>query len=123
MDTVNRWHHNIATWWKDIEKVQNGRPLIAAVTVLFLGAIIISTAFIKGYLVILPSFLAGFSYGLYAGPSMGMASDVSGGDRNLASASGIINFSSQVGGSISPFVIGYLFQYMAHFQFHLLLLE
>lgn len=98
------------------KRFKNGRPLIAAVTVLFLGAIIISTAFIKGYLVILPSFLAGFSYGLYAGPSMGMASDVSGGDRNLASASGIINFSSQVGGSISPFVIGYLFSVYGTFS-------
>jgi sugar phosphate permease len=48
---------------------------------------------------------------------MGMASDFSGGDHNLASASSILNFSSQFGGTVSPLIMGYFFSIYGNFRF------
>ena len=52
----------------------------------------------------------------YNAPTMSMASDVSGGDGNVSASSGIINFSSQIGGSISPLIVGYLFVIYGNFS-------
>ena len=90
-------------------KYIRAKDKIATLTTLVLALFIILIGFIHGYMLLFLTFFTGIFYGLYAGPSMGMASDVSGGDKNIGSSSGIINFSSQVGGSISPVMIGYIF--------------
>ncbi len=91
------------------KKYIRAKAKFAVSTTLILAIFIMFIGFIHGYILLFLTFFTGFFYGLYAGPSMGMASDVSGGDKNIGSSSGIINFSSQVGGSISPVLIGYIF--------------
>jgi len=102
-------------------KLKNGRPFLSILSVLFLGIIIIYLGFSKPYYVFYLSFITGILYGLYAGPSMGMASDFSG-DNKISSSSGILNFSSQIGGAISPFIIGFMFSIYHNFSYAFLLI-
>ncbi len=102
-------------------KLKNGRPFVSILSVLFLGIIIIYLGFSKPYYVFYLSFITGILYGLYAGPSMGMASDFSG-DNKISSSSGILNFSSQIGGAISPFIIGFMFSIYHNFSYAFLLI-
>ncbi|AAT43259.1 MFS transporter [Picrophilus oshimae] len=84
------------------------KSILSIIPVIIMDFIIMFLNYLKKYIFLL-SFFTGIMYGIYAGPSMGMASDFSGGDKNIASSSGIINFSSQVGGTISPIIIGFLY--------------
>ncbi|WMT50915.1 MAG: MFS transporter [Ferroplasma sp.] len=97
-------------------KVKRGKSLVSIIPVIALGSIVIYINYAPVAAVFGISFLSGMLYGLYAGPSMGMASDFSGGDHNLASASSILNFSSQVGGTVSPLIIGYFFSLYGNFR-------
>ena len=97
-------------------KIKHGKSLVSIIPVIILGATIIYINYAPVAVIFGISFLSGMLYGLYAGPSMGMASDFSGGDHNLASASSILNFSSQVGGTISPLIIGYFFSVYGNFH-------
>ncbi|BDR90960.1 MFS transporter [Vulcanisaeta souniana] len=59
------------------------------------------------YLVAFLMLLLGFFYGFYAAPSIAISKYT----RNVGATSGFLNFMSQLGGSISPYVIGFLLQY------------
>jgi MFS family permease len=98
------------------KKLKNGKSIVSILPLFALSAIIIYIAYAPIYAVFGISFVTGMLYGLYAGPSMGMASDFSGSDRNLASSSSILNFSSQVGGTVSPLLIGFLFSLYGNFH-------
>ena len=97
-------------------KMKNGKPLVSILPVIALAGMIIYINFAPLAAIFIISFMTGALYGLYAGPSMGMASDFSGSDRNLASSSSILNFSSQVGGTVSPLLMGFLFSIYGNFQ-------
>ncbi len=97
-------------------KIKRGKSLVSIIPVIILGATIIYINYAPVAVIFGISFLSGMLYGLYAGPSMGMASDFSGGDHNLASASSILNFSSQIGGTVSPLIIGYFFSIYENFR-------
>ncbi|MCL4453546.1 MAG: MFS transporter [Candidatus Thermoplasmatota archaeon] len=97
-------------------KIKRGKSLVSIIPVMALGFTIIYINYAPVAVVFAISFISGMLYGLYAGPSMGMASDFSGGDHNLASASSILNFSSQVGGTVSPLIIGYFFSIYGNFR-------
>ncbi len=97
-------------------KMKNGKPLVSILPVIVLAGMIIYINFAPLAAIFIISFMTGALYGLYAGPSMGMASDFSGSDRNLASSSSILNFSSQVGGTVSPLLMGFLFSIYGNFQ-------
>lgn len=60
------------------------------------------------YLVAFLMLLLGFFYGFYAAPPSIAISKYT---RNVGATSGFLNFMSQLGGSISPYVIGFLLQY------------
>jgi MFS family permease len=98
-------------------KIKRGKSLVSIIPVIVLGCTVIYINYAPVAAVFGISFLSGMLYGLYAGPSMGMASDFSGGDHNLASASSILNFSSQVGGTVSPLIMGYFFSIYGNFRF------
>ncbi len=102
-------------------KLKKGKPVVSILSVLILGLIIIYLGFSKPYYVFYLSFITGILYGLYAGPSMGMASDFSG-DNKISSSSSILNFSSQIGGAISPFIIGFMFSIYNNFSYAFLLI-
>ncbi|MHB1440838.1 MAG: MFS transporter [Cuniculiplasma sp.] len=93
-----------------------GKPIFSIVPSALIGISLILLPYLNIDLIFILSSMSGFFYGLYAGPSMSMASDVSGGDDKVSSSSGIINFSSQIGGSISPFIVGYLFDIYGNFN-------
>ncbi|WP_337860381.1 MFS transporter [Ferroplasma sp.] len=97
-------------------KLKNGKSLVSILPVIILALMIMSMNYVYVTAIFIMSFMTGMLYGLYAGPSMGMASDFSGSDRNLASSSSILNFSSQVGGTISPLLIGLLFSIYGNFK-------
>ena len=97
-------------------KIKRGKSLVSIIPVIVLGSTIIYIGYAPVAVIFGISFLSGMLYGLYAGPSMGMASDFSGGDHNLASASSILNFSSQIGGTISPLIMGYFFSIYGNFR-------
>ncbi len=59
------------------------------------------------YLMALLMLLLGFFYGFYAAPSIAISKYT----RNIGTTSGFLNFMSQLGGSISPYAIGFLLQY------------
>ncbi|GAB6945971.1 MFS transporter [Vulcanisaeta sp. JCM 16161] len=59
------------------------------------------------YLLALLMLLLGFFYGFYAAPSIAISRLT----QNIGATTGFLNFMSQLGGSISPYVIGFLLQY------------
>ncbi|ADN49465.1 MFS transporter [Vulcanisaeta distributa] len=59
------------------------------------------------YLLAFLMLLLGFFYGFYAAPSIAISRLTT----NIGATSGFLNFMSQLGGSISPYVIGFLLQY------------
>ncbi|WP_048056876.1 MFS transporter [Vulcanisaeta moutnovskia] len=59
------------------------------------------------YLLMLLMLLLGFFYGFYAAPSIAISKFTT----NIGATSGFLNFMSQLGGSVSPYVIGFLLQY------------
>jgi MFS family permease len=93
-----------------------GKPIFSIFPSALIGLSLFALPYLSVSFVFILSSLTGFFYGLYAGPSMSMASDVSGGDGNVSASSGIINFSSQIGGSISPIIVGYLFVIYGNFS-------
>ncbi|GGM68140.1 MFS transporter [Thermogymnomonas acidicola] len=79
---------------------------VAVAASMALALSVVATGLLPGAWALLTASLSGFFYGLYSGPSMGLATEVSAGEDALGSASGFVNFSSQLGGSVSPFLIG-----------------
>ncbi len=59
------------------------------------------------YLLVLAMLSLGFLYGFYAAPSIAISRFT----KSVGATSGFLNFMSQLGGSISPYVIGFLLQY------------
>ncbi|MGC9152560.1 MAG: MFS transporter [Vulcanisaeta sp.] len=59
------------------------------------------------YLMAFAMLMLGFLYGFYAAPSIAISKFT----KNVGAASGFLNFMSQLGGSISPYLIGFLLQY------------
>ena len=59
------------------------------------------------YLIASLMLLLGFFYGFYAAPSIAISRLTT----NIGAASGFLNFMSQLGGSLSPYLIGFLLQY------------
>ena len=99
-----------------------GKAIVSISSAALIGLSLILLPYVQVFFVLLISSFTGFFYGLYAGPSMSMASDFSGGDRNVSSSSGIINFSSQVGGAISPLVVGFMFSIYGNFNLAFLIM-
>jgi MFS family permease len=97
-------------------RMKHGKSLVSILPVAALAVIIIYINYAPVAIIFIISFLTGMLYGLYAGPSMGMASEFSGSDRNLASASSVLNFSSQIGGTVSPLLIGFMFSIYGNFD-------
>lgn len=97
-------------------KHSRGKSIVSIFSAALIGLSLILLPYVQVFYVLIISSLTGFFYGLYAGPSMSMASDFSGGDQNVSSSSGIINFSSQIGGAISPVIVGYLFRIFGNFD-------
>lgn len=80
--------------------------LISNVLIAFL---VILIAFVTNITIIVPlALMMGFLYGIYASPSMSLATELSKSDEEIGSASGFLNFSAQIGGSVSPLIIGFL---------------
>lgn len=96
-------------------KMGTDKAIAAIIPIVALGLIMYLISFLPKAGIILASSMTGFFYGLYAGPSMGMASHI-GMEENLGISSGILNFSSQVGGVISPLVIGSLYSVYGNFE-------
>ncbi|BAB60532.1 hypothetical protein [Thermoplasma volcanium GSS1] len=96
-------------------KMWHAKALMAIVPIIVFSVVLMLIGIVNRNYVPPLSFATGFLYGLYAGPSMGLASEV-GREENLGTSSGILNFSSQVGGIISPLAIGYLFTYFGNFK-------
>ncbi len=97
-------------------RMKHGKSLVSVLPIIALAGTIIYINYAPVDVIFVMSFLTGTLYGLYSGPSMGMASDFSGSDRNLASASSILNFSSQVGGTVSPLLLGFMFSIYGSFD-------
>ncbi|MEM0140186.1 MAG: MFS transporter [Ferroplasma sp.] len=97
-------------------KLKKGKSIVSVFSVIALASDIMYINYAPVEAIFILSFITGIFYGLYAGPSMSMASDFSGSDRNLAASSGILNFSAQVGGTISPLIIGFLFSIYGNFD-------
>jgi MFS family permease len=85
-----------------------------------IGVVIALISFVDFLTAMFLSSLLGLFYGFYAGPSMSMASDVSGNDESLSSASSILNLSSQSGGIVSPLIIGYSYSVFGSFKWGLI---
>ncbi|WP_276929202.1 MFS transporter [Ferroplasma acidiphilum] len=96
-------------------RMKHGKSIVSVLPVVALAVTIIYINYAPVSAIFIISFLSGMFYGLYAGPSMGMASDFSGSDANLASSSSILNFSSQVGGTVSPLLMGFMFSIYGNF--------
>lgn len=80
--------------------------LISNVLIAFL---VILIAFVTNITIIVPlALMMGFLYGIYASPSMSLATELSKSDEEIGSASGFLNFSAQIGGSVSPLIIGFM---------------
>ena len=103
-------------------KHSKGKSMVSISSAALIGLSLILLPYVQIFYVLLISSLTGFFYGLYAGPSMSMASDFSGGDRNVSSSSGIINFSSQIGGAISPLIVGFMFSIYGNFDLAFLIM-
>ena len=101
-------------------KLRNGRLLFAALPIMVIGVVIALISFVDFLTAMFLSSLLGLFYGFYAGPSMSMASDVSGNDESLSSASSILNLSSQSGGIVSPLIIGYSYSVFGSFKWGLI---
>lgn len=81
----------------------------ALISTVLISVLVISAAFVTTIYLIIPiALLLGFLYGIYASPSMSIATELSRNDEEIGSAIGFLNFSAQIGGSISPIVIGYI---------------
>lgn len=81
----------------------------ALISNVLIALLVIVIAFVTNIILIIPlALLMGFLYGIYASPSMSLATELSKSDEEIGSASGFLNFSAQIGGSISPLIIGYL---------------
>lgn len=81
----------------------------ALISDVVIALLVIIIAFVTSLLIIIPLVLMmGFMYGIYASPSMSLATELSRSDEEIGSASGFLNFSAQIGGSISPLIIGFL---------------
>lgn len=81
----------------------------ALVSNILIAILVIIIAFVSSIMIIVPlALLMGFLYGIYASPSMSLATELSKSDEEIGSASGFLNFSAQIGGSVSPLIIGYL---------------
>lgn len=99
-----------------------GKAAVSISSAALIGLSLILLPYVQVFYVLLISSFTGFFYGLYAGPSMSMASDFSGGDQKVSSSSGIINFSSQVGGAISPLIVGFIFSIYGNFDLAFLIM-
>nr|KJR72343.1 MAG: hypothetical protein TU36_02665 [Vulcanisaeta sp. AZ3] len=75
--------------------------LSLAITICFIARLMII------YVIIILMLLLGFLYGFYAAPSIAISKFAKG----VGAASGFLNFMSQLGGSVSPYLIGFLLQY------------
>ena len=74
---------------------------------LFIGISLVALTFLQNIIFMIPAFISmGFLYGFYAAPSISIASDVSHDNREVGSSTGFLNLTSQVGATISPFLIG-----------------
>ncbi len=98
-------------------KLKRGKSFVSIFPVILLDLVLIFINYVPVFTIFSLSFLTGMLYGLYAGPSMSMASDFSGSDSNLAASSSILNFSSQIGGTVSPLIIGLFFSIYGNFNF------
>lgn len=91
------------------EKLARGKIIPVIISNSLLAALIIFTGFIREIWLLIPvSLLMGFSYGMYAAPSMSLATELSGDDGKIGSASGFLNFSAQLGGIAAPVTISFL---------------
>lgn len=81
----------------------------ALISNILISLLVIAIAFVTSITIIVPlALLLGFLYGVYASPSMSLATELSKSDEEIGSASGFLNFSAQIGGSVSPLIIGFL---------------
>ncbi|WP_297215916.1 nitrate/nitrite transporter [Thermoplasma sp.] len=90
-------------------RMKNGRLILAVFPVIAISIAMLVIIDVNFWPAILISSSLGFFYGIYAGPSMSMASDVSASDASISSSSSILNLSSQAGGMISPAIMGYAY--------------
>jgi len=102
-------------------KMGTDKAIAAIVPIMGFSVLISVIALLPADWILAFSFLTGFFYGLYAGPSMGMIFHVSS-EETLGASTGILNFSSQFGGIVSPLLIGALFSIYGNFRIPFLLI-
>ena len=91
------------------ERLARGKVIPVILSNSLLVFLIIFSAFVNDlWLLVSFSLLMGFSYGMYAAPSMSLATELSEDDEQIGSASGFLNFSAQVGGIVAPIAISIL---------------
>ncbi len=93
------------------DRLSKSKLVPALVSTFLIALLVIGIAVTSNFIVILTlAIIMGFLYGFYASPSMSIATELSKSDEEIGSTSGFLNFSAQVGGAISPAVIGFLTQ-------------
>lgn len=82
-----------------------------------ISLLVILIAFVSSLgVVITVAILMGFLYGVYASPSMSVATELSRNDVEIGGVIGFLNFAAQLGGSVSPVIIGYLAEYSGSYS-------
>lgn len=82
-----------------------------------ISILVIILAFVSTIdVIIVAALFMGFLYGIYASPSMSVATELSRNDVEIGGVIGFLNFAAQLGGSISPVVIGYLAEYSGSYS-------
>lgn len=103
------------------KKMGTDKAIAAIVPIMAFSVLMSVIAYLPSNWILMSSFLTGFFYGLYAGPSMGMIFHVSS-EEALGASTGVFNFSSQLGGIVSPLLIGALFSIFGNFRIPFLLI-
>lgn len=100
------------------DRLSNSKLVPALASTVLIAVIVIGIALTSSFLsILLLVVVMGFLYGFYAAPSMSIATELSRNDDEIGSASGFLNFSAQIGGAVSPIIIGYLTQETGSYTF------